>query len=235
MRALAGAEFRLLARSPFAIVMAGLLPTAVGLLIVWAEQDTGRAGWGGAAGLLLVTLVAFTAYTGGTTTLAARRQQFVLKRLRMSGARDATILGAVILPLGALTLVQAALLVGILSAAGHGPSQPWLLAVAAVAGTAAGSVLAIATAVVTPTPELAQLTTSPIALAFFGGGLWAVRTPPAEVSWWMLAVPGVPVTQLARAAWDGGPGVLAAIVAVISLSAALAPCAVRVFAWDPRR
>ena len=71
MRALAGAEFRLLARSPFAIVMAGLLPAAIGLLIVWAEQDSGRAGWGGAAGLLLVTLVAFTAYTAPTTASVA--------------------------------------------------------------------------------------------------------------------------------------------------------------------
>jgi ABC-2 type transport system permease protein len=134
-----------------------------------------------------------------------------------------------------LTLVQAAVLLGVLVAAGHRPAQPWLMVAAAVAGTAAGSVLAVATAVVTPSPELAQLTTSPIALGFFGGGLWAVRTPPAEVSWAMLAVPGVPITQLARAAWDGGPGVLAAILAVIALSVLVAPAAVRAFAWDPRR
>ncbi|MEV4640590.1 ABC transporter permease [Actinoplanes sp. NPDC049548] len=235
MRALAGAEFRLLARSPFAIVMAGLLPAAVGMLIVWAEQDTGRAGWGGAAGLLLVTLVTFTAYTGGTTTLAARRQQFVLKRLRMSGARDATILGAVLLPLAALTLVQTAVLMGILVAAGRGPSRPWLLVAAAVTGTAAGCVLAVVTAVVTPAPELAQLTTSPIAIAFLGGGFWAVRTPADDVSWAMLAVPGVSVTQLTRAAWEGGSGVLGAITVVAALSLVVAPLAVRAFAWDPRR
>ena len=50
----------------------------------------------------------------------------------------------------------------------------------------------------------------------------------------MLAVPGVSVTQLARAAWDGGPGVLTAFLAIAGLSVVVAPFAVRAFAWDPR-
>ncbi|MGX6606135.1 ABC transporter permease [Micromonosporaceae bacterium Da 78-11] len=235
MRTLAAAEFRLLVRSPFAIVMAGVVPTMLGFLIVWAEQDSRKAGWGGAAGLLLATLVAFTAYTGGTTALAARRQQFVLKRLRVSGVRDTAILASVLAPVAVLTLVQAVVLFGILATAGHRPAQPGFLTVAALAGTAAGGALAVATAVVTSTPELAQITTSPIALAFCGGGLWAVRTPPAEITWSMLAVPGVPITQLTRSAWDGGPDMIPSVVAVLVLTVVATPIAVRLFVWDPRR
>ena len=235
MRALAVAELRLLARSPYAIVMAGVLPAALGLLIVWAEQDSGQAGPGGAGALVLVSLVAFTAYTGGTTTLAARRRQFVLKRLRTSGLPDAAVLAAALIPMFLLTLAQTAVLTGVLIGAGQPPDRPWLLVAAALAGTLAGCVLAVPTATVTSSPEWAQLTTGPIALAFFGGALWAAQTPPAQVTWWMLAVPGVPVTQLARAAWGGGPGVPAAVAALVVLSAVVAPLAVRTFAWDPRR
>lgn len=230
------AELRLLARSWFAIVMAGVLPAAVGLLIVWAEQDTGRAGWGGAAGLLLNSLVALTAYASGTTTLAARRRQFVLKRLRMSGVADPAILAAMLAPVFLLTLAQAAVLLGIMAAAGHRPAHPGLLAVAALGGTVAGCVLAVATAVVTPAPELAQLTTAPIGLAFLGGALWTARTPPGEVGWTMLAVPGVSVTQITRTAWDAdGVNVAGAVAALVVLSVVVMPGAVRLFAWDPRR
>lgn len=236
MRTIVAAELRLLARSWFAIVMAGVLPAAVGLMIVWAEQDTGRAGSGGAAGLLLNTLVALNAYASGTTALAARRQQFVLKRLRMSGVSDPAILAAMLAPVFLLTLAQSVVLMGFLAAAGHRPAHPGLLVVAALGGTVAGCVLAVATAVVTPVPELAQLTTAPIALAFFGGALWAAQTPPGEVGWTMLAVPGAAVTQIARTAWDAdGTNVTGAVVALVVLTAVAAPGAVRLFGWDPRR
>ena len=235
MRTIIAAELRLLTRSWFAVVMAGVLPAAVGLMIVWAEQDTARAGWGGAAGLLLNSLVALTAYASGTTALAARRQQFVLKRLRMSGVADPAILAAMLTPVFLLTLAQAAVLMVFVAAAGHRPANPGLLVVATLGATAAGCALALATAVVTPTPEVAQLTTAPIGLAFLGGALWALQTPPGEVDRAMLAVPGVPVTQIVRSAWDGGGPAGASIVALAVLTVVVLPGAVRLFSWDPRR
>ena len=235
MSTLVAAELRLLARSPYAIVLAGVLPTALGLLIVWAEQDTGRAGPGSAAAMVLVSLVAFTAYTGGTTTLVARRRQFVLKRLRTSGVPDAALLAAVLTPMFLLTLAQTAVLTGIMVAGGQPPGRPWPLVLAALTGAVAGCVLAVPTAAITSSPEWAQLTTAPIAVLFFGGGMWAAQTPAGEVPGWMLAVPGVPVAQLARAAWESGAGVPVAAAALVALAAVVAPVAVRTFAWDPRR
>jgi ABC-2 type transport system permease protein len=228
---IARAEARLLWRSAFSVTMAAALPTAIGLLIVWAEGDTGKAGWGGAAGLLLVTLMALTAYTAGTTTLAARRQQFVLKRLRLSGASDSAIIAGTLAPLAVLTVVQTGVLFAALAAAGGLPSiavTPLLAAVGA--GTLAACVLAVATAAVTPVPEVAQLTTGPIALAFIGGGLWAVRSPPGALPWPALALPGAAVTELTR---DARP--LAAVTALLLLTAVVTPVAVRAFHWDPRR
>jgi ABC-2 type transport system permease protein len=229
---IAGAEARLLSRSAFTVTMAAVLPTAIGLLIVWAEGDTGRGGWGAATGLLLVTLMTLTAYIAGTTTLAARRQQFVLKRLRLSGASDTAILAGILAPLAALTVLQAVVLFGVIALAdGPPPVQPAPLLLALAAGTSVACVLAIGTAAVTAGPELAQLTTGPIALAFVGGAFWAVRMAPTEVPWHMLALPGAAVLQLARA--DRAD--LGAVLALVLLVALATPVAVRTFGWDPRR
>lgn len=235
---ISAAETRQLRRSAFTVTMAAVVPTTIGLLIVWAEEDTGQAGWGAAAGLLLITLTTLTAYTAGTTTLAARRQQFVLKRLRLSGASDTAIIAGVLTPLALLTILQILLLLGVVAVADGVPAiSPALLLIAVGTATTAACVLAIATAAFTSAPELAQLTTSPIALTFVGGGLWAIRTPPADVTWHMLALPGVSITQLTRAAWHepGATRPADAVIALMILTAVVTPVAVRAFRWDPRQ
>lgn len=226
---IAAAELTLLRRSPFTLTMAAALPTALGLLIVWAENATARAGWASAAGLLLVTLITFTAYVSGTTLLAARRQQFALKRLRHSGASDLAIVAAVLAPPALLTLLQATLLLALVTAIdGFPPIAPGPLLLALAAGTAVACVLAVATAAVTPTPETAQLTTTPIALAFAGGALWSIRFPPGETPWYALPLPGAAITELTRTA--SRP----ALAALLLLAALVTPVAVRAFVWDPR-
>ncbi len=235
---IAGTELRLLRRSASAVTMAAVLPTGIGLLVVWAEGDTGRAGWGAAAGLILVMLVALTAYAAGTTVLAARRQQFVLKRLRTSGASDAAIIAGVVVPPAVLTVLQTVLLFSIVGVLGGPPpvrALPLLLAVGM--GAAAACVLAVLTAAFTSTPESAQLTTGPIGLAFCGGGLWVVSTPPGEVTGAMLALPGGSIAHLTRIGW-GEPdmtGQGGAVVALVLIAVVVTPLAVRAFTWDPRR
>nr|WP_280528269.1 ABC transporter permease [Actinoplanes ianthinogenes] len=235
---MAGAEFTLLRRSPFTLVMGAVLPTALGLLILWAEADTGRAGPDATAGLLLVTVITLTGYVSGTTTLAARRRQSVLRRLRTSGASDAAILAGTLAPSAALTVAQTALLLGITaSGEGLGPVTPGPLLLAVVGGTVLGCALAALTAAFTSAPELAQLTTSPIALAWLGSALWAARTPPDQVPTLMLALPGAAVTQLSRIAWQipGAAGLLPAIALLTLPALAAVPIATRLFRWDPRQ
>lgn len=233
---IAGAELRMLTRNVPTIAMAVVLPTALGLLIVWAEHDTGRAGRGAAVGLQLTALLALTTYTAGTTTLVSRRTQSVLKRLRTSGASDAAVLTGVLLPSALLMAVQA---VVVLVAGNTGPpGNGWAPVVAVFGGGLVAVLFAVFTSGWTPAPELAQLTTAPLALAFFGGAIWAARTPAAEVDWWMLALPGVPVTQLTRLGWDE-PAVttadgLAAAAALLIVAAVVAPLAARAVRWDPR-
>jgi ABC-2 type transport system permease protein len=227
---IAGAELTLLRRSPFTLTTAAVLPTVLGLLIVWAENDTARAGWSSTAGLLLVTLMTFTAYGSGTTVLAARRQQFVLKRLRHSGATDLAIVTGILVPPALLTLLQTALLFTLVTAIDTFPPigpAPLLLALAT--GTAVACVLAVATAAFTPTPETAQLTTTPISLALVGGALWSFHFPPGELPWYALPLPGAAITELTRT------GSLPALSALLLLTALVTPVAMRAFTWDPRR
>lgn len=233
---IAGAELRMLTRSVPAVALGVVLPAALGLLIVWAEHDTGRAGRGTSTGLQLAVLLALTPYGAGTGTLVSRRVQSVLKRLRTSGASDAAVLTGTLLPSALLTLAQAAVMV----AAGGGrlPGRAWAALAALGAGVAVAALFAVLTSGWTAAPELAQLTTVPLALAFVGGAFWAARTPAAEVEWWMLALPGVPVTQLTRLGWDepgiGPAGGLTAAAALLLLAAVLVPLAARAVRWDPR-
>lgn len=234
---IAGAELNVLRRTPSVLIMAAALPTSMGLLIVWGEGDTGRAGWGGAAGLLLVTLVTFTAYVAGTTALAARRQQFVLKRLRTSGASDLAIIAGVLAPLALLTVAQAVVLLGIVAVTQDlPPARPGPLLLATGTATILACVLAVVTAAFTSAPELAQLTTTPIAIAFLGGGFWVVRTAPGDMTWVMAAQPGGAVVHLTRIAWAefGADGLIPAAVALVLLAVVATTLAIRAFDWDPR-
>lgn len=233
---IAGAELRMLSRSASALAMGAVLPAALGLLIVWAEHDTGRAGRGTAIGLQLSILLALTAYGVGTTTLVSRRAQAVLKRLRTSGASDAAVLTGVLLPSALLMLLQTVIVV--LAGGVRLPGRAWAPIAAVLAGILVAGLLAVITSGWTAAPELAQLTTSPLALAFLGGAFWAARTPASEVEWWMLMLPGVPVTQLARLGWEE-PGTttaggLASAAALLILAVAVTPLVTRAMRWDPR-
>ena len=233
---IAGAELRMLSRSAPALVMGAVLPTALGLLIVWAEHDTGKAGRGTATGMQVAVLLALTTYTAGTTTLVSRRAQSVLKRLRMSGATDAALLTGILLPAALLTLLQVAVMV--VAGGSRLPGRAWAPIVAVGAGILVAGLFAVVTSAWTSAPELAQFATTPLALTFLGGSFWAARTPASEVEWWMLMLPGAPVTQLARLGWNE-PGItategLVAAEALVILAEVGAPIATRAFRWDPR-
>jgi ABC-2 type transport system permease protein len=233
---IAAAELRMLTRSASALVMGAVLPAALGLLIVWAEHDTGRAGRGTAVGLQLSVLLALTAYGAGTTTLVSRRTQAVLKRLRTSGASDASVLTGMLVPAALLMMLQTVIVV--MAGGGRLPGQVWAPIAAVTAGLLVAGLFSVATSAWTAAPELSQLTTTPLALTFLGGAFWAATTPPAEVTWWMLALPGVSVTQLGRLGWEQSGTTtsdgLAATAALLILAAVVAPLATRAMRWDPR-
>jgi ABC-2 type transport system permease protein len=239
---LASAELVLLRRSVLVALLAIAQPIALGIGWVFITRTNGaETDYGSIAGMQLLVLLASTPYMAGTTALAARRQHAVLKRWRTSGASNADLIIGLLSPYALLVVVQAVLLFTVTAVVGDdAPAQWWPLTVGVLGGTLMAGALAFATAAFTSTPELAQLTTAPVFLALFGGGMWVTTTPPDEVTWAMLAVPGAAVAQLARAGWNGAaPGQLfdqtwPSIVVLLALTALSVALAFRIFRWESR-
>jgi ABC-2 type transport system permease protein len=232
---LAVAELKLLIRSPLVAATAILAPLAMGLFLLGNKEFHS----GGMAALQLLALIGFTPYAGATTTLTARRQQLVLKRLRTSPASDREIIAGILAPLVLLVVVQSVVLLVTTSVVTDSTPRTWWPLVLAVAGgTALGAALAFATAAITSTPEMAQVTTLPVFLALFAGGIWVGASEPHEVTWAMVAVPGGAVAQLVRLGWDGtgltASTVVPAVVAMVVTVLASVWLASRVFRWQPR-
>ncbi|GIE85510.1 hypothetical protein [Actinoplanes regularis] len=228
LMSLVWAELTLLRRSPLAVVNALLLPLALGVGWLLLAENTGKGTDGDTTAMQLLMLLSFTPYAGVTTALAARRADLVLKRMRTTALPPLAVISGLAAPYAVLTAGQIAVLTAL-----HPPPRWWPLLVTAVTGTVLAVALAFATAAFTPVPELAQLTTTPGVLAFFGGGMWLLHT--GDASWPMRAVPGVPVAELARAAWQDGTPIWPALSATAVLTTAAVALAVRAFRWEPRR
>jgi ABC-2 type transport system permease protein len=229
--ALARSELRILARNTLAGSMALLLPLAIGAFMITSGVD-GR--WGNVAAMQLTLLLLFCVYGTATTSLAARKRQLVLKRLRSGELSDGEILAGLLAPLFALAIVQFVLLVGCTVAAGAPfPERPWLLLPAVVLGSVMSASIALATAAFTASAELAQITITPFFFAAIAGATWVISAD--GVTALKLFAPGGALAALARAAWAGGGMPLLACVALLAWTALGALVARRFFAWEPNR
>ncbi|THV26550.1 ABC transporter permease [Glycomyces paridis] len=240
--ALAVAETRLILRDRTVLLTAAILPLLLAVLI----SRSGIAATAGAPGALaavqLAMLQLFGLYTTTTMTLAARRQQRYLQRLRTSPASTASIVTGLAAPLVLIVLAQAAI---VLAATGwatdSAPVRLDLLVLAFANGAATAVALGFLTASFTKSPEAAQITVLPGMLVIVFG-VFAALTPAGEtVALLRSAVPGAALAELTRLAWDGpepGTALLAALARPLAVSlavaAALSYLAARLFRWRPR-
>jgi ABC-2 type transport system permease protein len=192
----------------------------------------------------LAVVVGMTVYVTTTLTVVARRHTRVLKRLRTSGISDAGLLVAIIAPTVAVGLLQLVLFVPFNAYMGMPvPVDPLAIALAALGGLALAVTAALATTIVTATPERAQITTLPLVFLILGASI-AVAVIPGDGWWGLLAlVPGAAIGELAGyglagGAWGPGlaglPAVLPALVALVVWPVVFGVLAKRSFRWDPR-
>lgn len=235
--ALAVAETRLVLRNKTVAISSILLPIALGLL--WAYTFRGsETPFGMVAGLQLAVILGMGVYVTATTTVVARRHNHVLKRMRTSGLTDAQLLTATVAPAVAIGIVQLVIFAVIDGATGIPlPADPLALILAAVGGLALMVTAALATAVVTPSPERAQITTLPLVFLLLGLPILLVFAPSG--GWWqaLSMIPGAAMGELTDLAFAGGlwPGGLIALAALIVWPVVFAALAMRRFRWDPRR
>ena len=239
MLEIARSELVQMFRNRLVLVTGLLIPVAFGAYLVHQHEayaDLGSLGF--VAALVIFTVLAFGLYTTAVTTLAARRQDLFLKRLRSTAASDSRILAGLVLPITLVTLVQVVAILAVLGGVVAGPAEPLLLVAAVAAATAMILALALATAGVTNSPEHAQVTTLPVSLGLIAVAGWVGITGTEELARLKRLLPGGSATELLVNAWDGGVHLadslllLAPTVGWVALAVALA---VRLFRWEPRR
>ena len=246
---LAMTETRLLMRNRTVAVSSVFIPLLMGAFFAYSfTQGEGR----GAPPVLFAMVVAsqlaivigMTVYVTATQTVVARRQNRVLKRMRTSGISDVGLLVATIAPCVVIGLAQLLLFVPFNAFVGVPvPPDPLALVLAVLGGFALTVTAALATTVVTTTPERAQITTLPLVFVVLGAAIAVVVVPAG--GWWqvLVAVPGAAIGELAQygivgGGWDAGaaglPALVPALVALVAWPVVFAVLAARSFRWDPR-
>ncbi|WP_214406022.1 ABC transporter permease [Pseudonocardia lacus] len=247
--ALALSETRLMLRNRTVAVSAVFIPLVMGAFFAYSFTSNGGEDpppflFAMVVASQLAVVVGMTIYVTTTTTLVARRHTRVLKRLRTSGISDAGLLAATIAPTVAVGLLQLVLFVPFNAYMGMPmPADPLALVLAAVGGLALCITAALATTVVTATPERAQITTLPLVFLILGAAI-ALAVIPGDGLWQLLAlVPGAAIGELAGyglagGAWGPGlaglPAVFPALVALVGWPVVFGMLAKRSFRWDPR-
>ncbi|WP_394619101.1 ABC transporter permease [Lentzea sp. JNUCC 0626] len=191
---------------------------------------------------LVIGLVGFAllmaVYYNLVTTFVARREELVLKRLRVGELTDPEILVGAALPSVVIALGQMVLycLVVAVVTGVDLPSRPWFLLLGVLGGVAIFVLLAAASSAFTRTVEMAQITSLPILMAcLFGSGMmFPLSNLPDILAKILQYLPLTPVLQLLNAAWADGPVIKP--LTVMAVWIVLGTYAVQKwFRWDPRR
>ena len=234
MFAIARSEMTQLVRNRLVAASSLFIPLAFSAVLIFNRENFG--GTPVTAALILVTVTAMGTYITATTTLASRRQNLFLKRLRSTSAKDASILSGLVLPIALVNLMQAGVIVAILSVVGTPP-------VGVVAVVAAVVVLelmfvgaAIATAGLTNSPDHAQVTTLPLFVVALGASMWVGLTGTEELAGVKRLLPGGAVTELIIEGWSGMALHEAVSLLLPSLAFVVAAFAMAksTFRWEPR-
>ena len=248
--ALSRAEALLLRRNPMALLTALGTPI-VGVALLNALPPSGSVPLPGASVVVTVTAFAllFPLYYNLVTTLVARREELVLKRLRSGECSDSEILLGAGTP--AMTIAWGQTIVGVVAATAvlgmALPVNPALVIVAVLLGTVVFVLLAAVSTAVTRTVEMAQLSTLPVVVvSMVLGGLFPPDMLPGPLPW---VAELLPLTQVVDLMWLGLTGTtrdspgdgesLSGIVAAFLVLGAWVVAGVlarrRLMRWEPRK
>lgn len=239
MLAIARTELTQIFRNRLVLVTSFVIPVAVSAFFVYRHEIFAEAAsLGYIAAIVMFTVAAFGLYTSTVTTLASRRQNLFLKRLRSTAEPDASILAGLVAPATVLALVQLTGILIVFGVVAGAPANVPLLVVAVLATLAMMIALALATAGVTNSPEHAQVTTLPVSLGVIAVASWVGISGTAELEFVKRLLPGGAATELMLDAWNGGVAVTDSLILLAPTFAWVAVAvsfATRMFRWEPRR
>lgn len=239
MLPIAHTELIQMLRNSAVLVTSLIMPVAASIFFINFRDDFARAGSLGYVGAVLVfTIAAFTLYATTVTTLAARRQNLFLKRLRSTAAGDTAILSGLVAPVTVISLLQIAVILSVFATVGSAPVHVALVVVGVLASFVMMLALGIATAGITNSPEHAQVTALPLSLGVIAVATWVGVTGTQSLAPLKRVLPGGAATELVVNAWNGGAPVtdsLLLLVPTLAWVVAAVALASRMFRWEPRR
>ncbi|MBR8741062.1 ABC transporter permease [Nocardiopsis sp. MG754419] len=237
MLSIAQGELIQIFRNRLVMVTMLVLPVAFSGFYMYLQDRIPGLDAGAVAAILLFLVMSMGLYSTVVTTLASRRQNLFLKRLRSTAASDARILVGLLLPVTAIATGQSVVILTVLGVVTEAPAHPLLLVVAVLAALTMMVGLGLATAGVTNSPDHAQVTTLPLLIGTLAVSGWVGFTGTEELTLIKRLLPGGSATELVVGAWNGGVPLadslllLAPTLAWVVL-ALLA--ATRLFRWEPR-
>jgi len=239
MLPIAYSEFAQIFRNRAVLISNLIMPLAASAFFIYYRDGfAGIGSLGYVAAVLVFTVGAFSLYTTAVTTMAARRQDLFLKRLRSTAAGDPAILSGLTLPVVLTAVVQAVAILGVFAAVSGRPAQPALLVLAILAIFAMMLALAMATAGLTGSPEQAQVTTLPVSLVTIAVASWVGITGTESLTLIKRVLPGGSATELIVNTWNGGVPLadsLPLLGPTLGWVVVATYLALRLFRWEPRR
>ena len=254
IRSIGRAELLLFWRNRTALFNALLLPVAIVGVVSLAnvngdgESSSNAVLMTGLLGFVLLGVV----YYNLVSTYVARREELVLKRLRVGEITDVEILIGTASPTIAVAVAQIVLFIvgGSVFLGLPVPVNAPVLALGVLGGAGVFVILAAASSTFTRTVEMAQITTLPVlAACMLGSGLvFPLELLPEAVASVLRFLPLTPAVDLMRLGWVGTTGEATPKDFVGVLGAAAAPALIlaawtalggmavrRYFRWEPRR
>jgi ABC-2 type transport system permease protein len=219
--AIALMELRIIFRNKTVLTGAVLMPIVMAAYIFYfgAEQMAGPSATAIMGGLTIMIVALLGVYLTATTTLATRRQELFLKRLRSGESSDTVIWLGMLTPIVALVSAQLAIIaVGFGSAGMDAPAQPLVVLGAALGFLALCATAGMLTSIYTPSAASAQITTLPFIFAVIGTFFWTGFDDGFEAL--SRLTPGGALQNLLMAGWGAEP-----------LDASVAGAAVALLAW----
>lgn len=239
MLTIAQSELTQIFRDRTALITSLIMPLAASIYFIYNREVFERIGGLGYIAVMLVfTIAAFSLYATVVTTLAARRQNLFLKRLRSTAASDPAILAGLMLPISVISLIQVGLILIAFGVVSGTPANIPLLAVAVIATFVMMLALGMATAGLTSSSERAQITTLPISLGAIAIAIWIGVSGTESLPVLKRILPGGAATELVVQAWNGGSPIADSLILLLPTLGWVAVAivlATRLFRWEPRR
>lgn len=242
MIALSTVELKLLLRRKITAASVVIVPLVLAALTLLGEPPPDAAAWAGQLSVNFLLLMMLSVYLVSLTVFTARRQSLVLKRLRTSALSDRQIMLGVLGPVVAVGLAQVVgYLVLCLLVDAPAPTAPLVVALGVVLGVVVSTALGVATACLSRSVEVTQLTSAPVLIAGMAGIFLTAASSPALTAVG-LAMPLAGPVDLVAKGWASAGASLADVpvvpldVASSLLWLAVAAVVIRLcFRWEPRR